>query len=230
MQTLLPQFGDNYFLCPLQVHCDMQVVVHSEFNSIEHFVGEVLASFAVHAPPNKAIVFKHHPLDRAYTDYTSLFANLAAELGLSDRVFYVHDLDLPELLRNAEATVLINSTVGLSSLFHGTPVKTLGRAVYDMPGLTVQRPLDELWSSPDAVDAEAFETYRTNLILRNQINANLYRRIADEDPAGIVWPEWLLAEHSFVEGRPERTEAGRLTVIEGGAAANVRRGTGSKAA
>ena len=231
MDTLLPQFENNYFVCPLQVHCDMQVVVHSGFNSIEHFVGEVLASFAEHAPANKAIVFKHHPLDRAYTDYTSLFANLAAELGLADRVFYVHDLDLPTLLRNAQGTVLINSTVGLSSLFHGTPVKTLGRAVYDLPGLTAQCSLDDFWSAGERVDAEVFETYRSNLVLRNQINANLYRRIADDDPAGIVWSARLLAEHGFVPTRPEPVGTGRLTVIEGGAAANSRRGgKGSRAA
>ena len=233
MATLLPQFEDNYFVCPLQVHCDMQVVVHSGFNSIEHFVGEVLASFAEHAPPNKAIVFKHHPLDRAYTDYTSLFANLAAELGLADRVFYVHDLDLPTLLRHAQGTVLINSTVGLSSLFHGTPVKTLGRAVYDLPGLTAQCDLDEFWSGRERVDSDAFETYRANLVLRNQMNANLYRRIASDDPAGIVWSARLLAEHGFAADRlegPERARSGRLTVIEGGAAANARRDRGSRAA
>ena len=230
MAALLPQFEDNYFICPLQVHCDMQVVVHSGFNSIEHFIGEVLASFAEHAPANKAIVFKHHPLDRAYTDYTTLLANLAAELGLTDRVFYVHDLDLPTLLRHAQGTVLINSTVGLSSLFHGTPVKTLGRAVYDLPGLTVQGPLDAFWTVRERVDARTFETYRANLVLRNQINANLYRRISPESPSGVVWSTRLLAEHSFDAARPDAAELGRLTVIEGGAAANARRGRGSRAA
>jgi len=138
LSELIPQFNKNYFVCPLQVHCDMQVVVHSDFNSIEHFIGEVLSSFREHAAPNKAIVFKHHPLDRGYTDYTSLFANLVAELGLQGRVYYVHDVDLPTLLRHAQGTVLINSTVGMSSLFHGTPVKTLGDAIYDIPGLTEQ--------------------------------------------------------------------------------------------
>ena len=230
MDALLPQFDGNYFVCPLQVHCDMQVVVHSGFNSIEHFVGEVLASFAMHAPPNKAIVFKHHPLDRAYTDYTSLFANLAAELGLQDRVFYVHDLDLPRLLRSAQGTVLINSTVGLSSLFHGTPVKTLGRAVYDLPGLTAQCPLDEFWSVEGRVDQQAFEVYRANLVVRNQINGNLYRRISENDPAGIVWSARLLAEHSHAPERPDAAAPGRLTVIEGGAASNSGRKKGPKAA
>jgi len=143
LEEILSQFEGNYFVCPLQVHCDMQVVVHSDYNSIEHFIGDVLASFVGNAPTNKALVFKHHPMDRAYTDYSVVIKHLAAELGLSDRVFYVHDVDLPALLRHAQGTVLVNSTVGVSSLFHGTPVKVMGRAVYDLDGLTFQRSLDE---------------------------------------------------------------------------------------
>jgi len=117
LNQVIAEYDGNYFVCPLQVHCDMQVVVHSKFNSIEHFIGDVLASFARHAAPNKAIVFKHHPMDRAYTDYSLLFENLIAELGLQGRVFYVHDVCLPTLLKSAEGTILINSTVGMSSLF-----------------------------------------------------------------------------------------------------------------
>ena len=114
LSELLPQFEGNYFLCPLQVHCDMQVSAHSNFNSIEHFIGEVIDSFIKHAPANKAIVFKHHPLDRGYTDYSLLFENLISENGLRGRVFYVHDVDLPKLLKHAQGTVLINSTVVVS--------------------------------------------------------------------------------------------------------------------
>jgi len=214
---LLPAFENNYFVCPLQVHCDMQVVVHSRFNSIEHFIGEVLASFAEHAPANKALVFKHHPLDRGYTDYTSLFANLVAELGLTQRVFYVHDLDLPTLLKHAEGTVLINSTVGISSLFHGTPVKTLGDAIYDIPGLTSQKALNDFWAGECAVDTDAFQAFRDNLVARNQLNGNLYRRIDTGDAAGIVWSRRLVDEHSFEAARPNEIGPPRLTVIQGGA-------------
>jgi len=220
---LVAQFDDNYFVCPLQVHCDMQVVVHSDFNSIEHFIGEVLASFREHAPINKAIVFKHHPLDRGYTDYTALLDNLVAELGLQGRVFYVHDLCLPTLLRHAQGTVLINSTVGLSSLFHGTPVRTLGKAIYDMPGLTAQMPLDDFWSSDVAVDASSFRAFRDGLVLRNQLNGNFYRRVAGSVGSGIVWSAPLEREHSWDESRTERTVGTpHLVLIEGGARPAVR--------
>ena len=231
-EDLLPQFDKNYFVCPLQVHCDMQVVVHSNFNSIEHFIGDVLASFRQHAPSNKAIVFKHHPLDRGYTDYTTLFANLVAELGLEGRVFYVHDLCLPTLLRHAQGTVLINSTVGISSLFHGTPVKTMGDAVYDIPGLTTQTSLDEFWNCERFVDKKFFQAFRSFLVERNQINGNLYRRIAKLGSTGIVWSDKLSEEHTWYEGRVESSGAPKLTVINGGVGnvADSSRGDGAEAA
>ena len=216
LEQLIPQFEKNYFVCPLQVHCDMQVVVHSNFNSIEHFVGEVLASFREHAPINKAIVFKHHPLDRGYTDYTSLFANLVAELGLQGRVFYVHDVCLPTLLRHAQGTVLINSTVGISSLFHGTPVKTLGDAIYDLPGLTAQTSLDEFWHCERHVDASFFQVFRAFLIQRNQLNGNLYRRVSNQGATGIVWSDKLSSEHVWIEDSVEQLGVPKLVVINGG--------------
>jgi capsular polysaccharide export protein len=221
LSDLIPQFDKNYFVCPLQVHCDMQVVVHSNFNSIEHFIGEVLASFRENAPLNKAIVFKHHPLDRGYTDYSSLFENLIAELGLQGRVFYVHDVDLPTLLRHAQGTVLINSTVGMSSLFHGTPVKTLGDAIYDIPGLTEQGELDDFWQCDGLVNNDLFKAFRAYLVQRNQLNGNLYRKVSDQGASGIIWSDHLSTEHTWYKDKLEIKGIPKLTVIKGGAALNV---------
>ncbi len=224
LDTLLPQFDGNYFVCPLQVHCDMQVVVHSDYNSIEHFVGDVLASFRQHAPSSKAIVFKHHPMDRGYTDYTTLFANLTAELGLQGRVFYVHDVCLPTLLQHAQGTVLINSTVGLSSLFHGTPVKPLGKTIYDIPGLTSQLDLDDFWNVERFVDKANFQAFRSFLIMRNQLNGNLYRRIGDQGASGIVWSSDLDSEHRWKEAKVEPVSKPRLRVVRGEQASRPRKG------
>ncbi len=226
--TLQAAYGDNYFLCPLQVHCDMQVIVHSDFNSIEHFLGEVLTSFAEHAPKNKAIVFKHHPMDRGYTDYAGILERLSAELGLQDRMFYFHDVDLPSLLRNAQGTVLINSTVGLSSIFHGTPVKALGRAVYNIAGLTDQGSLDDFWRSARAVDEECFRRFRVYLTQSNQLNGNFYRRVASGNDTGILWAGLPLTEHTWVEG-PVSSEQPGLILLEGGKSA-AKQGFGARAA
>lgn len=201
LKNLLPEFEGNYFVCPLQVHCDMQVVVHSDYNSIEHFIGDVLTSFAKHAPSNKAIVFKHHPLDRGYTDYSSLFNNLVSELGLQGRVFYVHDLCLPTLLKHAEGTVVINSTVGMSSLFHGTPVKTLGKAIYNLTGVTCQSSLKAFWQNAGEVDRDMFHHLRNYLVTENQLNGNMYTLMDSNSASGLIWSDKLLAEHTYIEER-----------------------------
>jgi len=216
LNKLLPEFANNYFICPLQVHCDMQVTEHSDYNSIEHFIGEVLTSFSNFAPKNKALVFKHHPLDRGYTDYTNLLENMISEHGLHGRVYYVHDVCLPTLLKNAQGTVLINSTVGMSSLFHGTPVKTLGKAIYDLPGLTSDASLKRFWKNRETVDTKAFINFRHFLIGRNQINGNLYRVTAGESAAGLIWSESLDAEHRYVADRLETHDGQvQLRVVAG---------------
>lgn len=216
LAELLPQFEGNYFLCPLQVHCDMQVSSHSDFNSIEHFIGEVMSSFIEHAPANKAIVFKHHPLDRGYTDYSVLFENLISENGLRGRVFYVHDVCLPTLLKHAQGTVLINSTVGMSSLFHGTPVKTLGRAIYDKEGLTFQKSLKKFWTDSGEVSRAAYDGFRSYLIERNQLNGSLYRPFSGiNNVAGLIWSgNSLLRQHSYELDRPEPARP-QLKVVGG---------------
>ncbi len=215
LDNLLPEFEHNYFVCPLQVHCDMQVVVHSEYNSIEHFIGDVLTSFAKHAPSNKAIVFKHHPLDRGYTDYTNLFNNLVSELGLQGRVFYVHDLCLPTLLTHAQGTVVINSTVGMSSLFHGTPVKTLGKAIYNLPGITSQSSLKAFWRKAGKVDRNMFNQLRNYLVVQNQLNGNMYKPMSGESASGLVWSDRLLNEHTYTEDRIDTATAPKLRVVGG---------------
>ena len=40
----------NFFLVPLQVHNDAQVHVHSDFDTVIHFIEDVTESFAQHAP------------------------------------------------------------------------------------------------------------------------------------------------------------------------------------
>jgi len=199
LKEVISLYDGNYFVCPLQVHCDMQVIAHSDYNSIEHFISDVLVSFRDHADSNKAIVFKHHPMDRGYTDYSILFNNLVAELELQGRVFYVHDVDLPTLLMHAQGTVLINSTVGMSSLFHGAPVKTMGKAIYDTPGLTAQEPLDEFWSCERKVDKVVFQRFRSFLINRNQLNGNFYRRISSQGASGVIWSADLARVHSWTD-------------------------------
>ena len=70
----------------------------------------------------------------------------------------------------------MNSTVGLSALYHGAPVKVLGNAVYDMEGLTCQSPLASFWNEPGTVDEELVEAFMAYLRRTNQVNGSFYKR------------------------------------------------------
>ncbi|HEX7035954.1 MAG TPA: capsular biosynthesis protein [Pseudomonadales bacterium] len=178
-----------FFLVPLQVHGDAQIRVHSDFQSVPTFIETVLASFARHAPPDRLLVFKHHPLDRGYTHYGRLIRDLAQAHGVADRTLYVHDLHLPRLLDAACGTVVVNSTVGLSSVHHGTPVHVMGRANYDLPGLSHQGTLDEFWSAPGEPDHALYRNFRAWLCAYNQANGNFYSPLPGcSDSAGLRWP------------------------------------------
>ncbi|TCO80307.1 capsular polysaccharide export protein [Plasticicumulans lactativorans] len=183
--SLLPrvacELDQRYFLVALQTHTDAQIVDHSRFVSVTEFIAQVLESFARAAPADTSLVFKHHPLDRGYTHYGELLARLAREHGLAGRVFYVHDLHLPTLIRHARGAVMVNSTVGMSVLYHRVPLKVLGRAIYDMPGLTFQGALEDFWREPGAVDMKLYHRFRTYLIRHTQVNGSFYKRLSEVD-------------------------------------------------
>ncbi|MBE9554500.1 MAG: hypothetical protein IMF05_13640, partial [Proteobacteria bacterium] len=166
--------GSPYFLLPLQVHNDSQVTEHSPFLSVADLVTTAIRSFAAHAPLDAMLLVKHHPLDRGHCNYRDVIERAAGVLGCAGRVVYFTEGHLPSLLDGAAGTVTCNSTVGLSSLCHGTPVKALGRAVYNRPGLTAQCPLDQFWSAPQPVNRDNVLAFTGFLRATCQANGSFY--------------------------------------------------------
>ncbi len=177
LPALTGPLSGRFFLVPLQISGDSQVLQHSGFTSVADFIGKVTRSFAANAPANTTLVIKHHPLDRGYHDYKSLLDRLAQELGLSGRLLYIHDQHLPTLFDHMRGAVVINSTVGFSALSHGAAVKTCGSAIYDLPGLTFQGALDEFWRACEhfTPDHELFARFRDFVIDETQISGNFYK-------------------------------------------------------
>lgn len=210
------KLNNRYFLCPLQVHCDMQIRAHSEYTSIEHFIGEVVESFAKNADSEHSLVFKHHPMDRGYTDYSILIKKLAYEHKLGGRLFYVHDLDLPSMLKGARGSVLINSTVGMSSMHHGTPVKTMGRAIYDRDELTCQQDINDFWRAPGTINKAAYSSFRDYLIHKNQVNGSFYKLLDDaKNSTGLEWSREMQHAHSYMPERVDSPMPPTLQVVAG---------------
>ena len=57
------------------------------------------------------------------------------------------------------------------------PVKVLGRAYYDIPGITDQNTLAEFWNHPTPPDKELFHAYRMYHLNVTQINGNFYSQV-----------------------------------------------------
>jgi capsular polysaccharide export protein len=165
----------QYYFVPLQVQYDFQISRHSRFNNMEQFIHEVMASFAAKAPRDTHLVLKHHPMDRGRLLFYRFARKLARRLGITDRVHVVHDTHLPTCLKNAIATVTINSTVGIASLFHGTPTMVLGDALYDIQGLTCNSmPLDHFWTGYQPPDLGLFRRFRNYMINNTQLEGSFY--------------------------------------------------------
>jgi len=164
----------NYFFVPLQTYNDFQVRIHSDFESMEGFIKTVMESFAKNAPKDVFLVIKHHPMDRGRKDYKKYIHTLAEKYNIKKRVIVIYDLHLPTLLKYTKGTVTINSTVGLQAMYHNSPVKVLGEAIYDIDGLADQKSLDEFWKNPLKPDKMLFKNFRQFLIDNTQINGSFY--------------------------------------------------------
>jgi len=169
-----------YFLLPLQMDGDYQVRQHSPFGDMTAVLKHVMHSFALHAPKDALLVVKNHPLDPGFADYQQLIAQESRWQGLSDgkksRVVYLETGHLPTLLAQAAGCVTVNSTVGAQALTHDCPLIALGKAFYDMPGLSHQGGLDGFWQNPDPIDHALYEQFRKTVLHTTQINGGFYTR------------------------------------------------------
>ncbi|WP_286936533.1 capsule biosynthesis protein [Achromobacter sp. UBA4530] len=164
----------QYFLFPLQLTTDSQISHHSDFDSMSQALEKVMRSFARHAPEHAVLLVKAHPLDPGLVNYSRIIRRLSKELILGKRVIYMDGGHLPSLINRSTGVITVNSTVGASALLHGKPTKTLGRAIYDMPGLTDQKTLAEFWSHQDKPDLQLFRKFRNVVIHDTQINGGFY--------------------------------------------------------
>lgn len=163
-----------FFLLPLQLNTDAQIVHHSPFGSMLEAMIATMRSFAAHAPANTRLAVKIHPLDPGLVPYERVMNEQAALLGISDRVFYLESGNLPALLSATQGVVTVNSTVGASALIHGKATKVLGKAVYDLQGLTFQGEIDSFWATPPKPSGRLMKEFRSVVIAHTQINGGFY--------------------------------------------------------
>ena len=156
----LAQLGSApFFLFPLQLDGDAQLVHRSPFASMEQAAAAVLASFARAAPAGMRLLVKRHPFDPDPQIWRRRIAALGAQIGLGERLHYVEHADLDPLLDRCQGVITVNSTVGGLALRRGVPVHALGQALYAMPGLASSGEPDRFWSAPSPVAHEDFDAF-----------------------------------------------------------------------
>lgn len=163
-----------FFLMPLQLANDAQIIHHSPFENMAAAMHMALQSFARFAPVNSRFAVKIHPLDPGLVNYRFLLKRKASELGIGDRTFYLESGNLPALLTATAGVVTVNSTVGGSSLIHNRPTIALGTALYNLPGLTFQGGLDQFWKYGQGPDSNFYRNFRNVVIAHCQVNGGFY--------------------------------------------------------
>lgn len=167
--------GKNpYFLFPLQLDADSQIRFHAPAGGMLAAIDAVMRSFAAHAPSEALLVITEHPLDYGPVDLPRVVAQRAASLGLGARVICLRGGSPAALVQGARGLVTVNSTIGISALAAQVPVITLGKAIYNLPGLTAQQGIDAFWQQPTAPDATLFDAFRRVVAARTQINGGFH--------------------------------------------------------
>jgi capsular polysaccharide export protein len=142
-----------YYVFPLQLDFDFQIIAYSNFDGVGQAIQQVLESFAKHAPAETKLVLKEHPWDPAITRWERIMTAHVERLGLQGRVHYLRGGNLDDLVRASKGMVTVNSTAGMRAVQLGRPLKALGQAIYDVPGLTFHNSLDEFWTGATPPDA-----------------------------------------------------------------------------
>ncbi len=151
--------GTRFFLFPMQLEHDFQLVSYSPFDSLAEAIWLVLRSFASHASPDDQLVLKVHPWDPGLVHWQREIGYMAATLGVAQRVIYLDGGNLDDLIVCSAGMVTVNSTSGLQAIRLGCPVAVLGQAIYDVPGLTWQDELDRFWQHAEQPDAMLVRDY-----------------------------------------------------------------------
>lgn len=160
------------FLLALQLETDFQIRHHGPPGGVKGALTRLIDSFAAHAPLDALLVVKPHPLDNGGARWRSRTGDLARDHAISERVVVWDGGTLDAIRHDLSGLVTVNSTTGLSALRAGASVCCLGKAIYDLPGLTHQGSVDSFWRKPQKPAPKRVSTLLDALWSTNQVPGN----------------------------------------------------------
>jgi len=126
--------GTEYIFLPLQVTTDTQVLIHSSLRSMDELIAICLKGLKRYNIKNKSnllLAVKEHPSEPMY-DKIALMLEKYRKKG----VICLKEADIKGLILGSKAVITINSTVGVEGLRYFKPVITLGKAFYNIEGIS----------------------------------------------------------------------------------------------
>jgi len=139
--------GRPFWVFAMQMETDFSIRAYSRYGDMDTPLDEVIRSFARHAPAETQLLVKIHPLDPCIKNWRRRLTVIAEAAGVRSRVHVARHGPLDTMLQASRGVVTVNSTVGLRAVVLGLPVKALGQAVWDVPGLAHQGALDAFWAA-----------------------------------------------------------------------------------
>jgi len=126
LATIMDDLPARYVFAPFQVHDDTQILIHSPWlKSMPEFY-HVLEQGLSSLNKDIGIVIKEHPTDK------KSFEELHYR---NPRIIFANGNNTADLIKNSEAVITINSTVGIEALLLNKSVVTTGNAFYNIDGL-----------------------------------------------------------------------------------------------
>lgn len=196
---MLDGSDSRFFLFPLQLPGDYQIIRHSPGGDLFRIVDATIASFAAHAPADTRILFKTHPIDNGLSGWPERISKAAEKYGIADRVYLADGGDTDGLIGKSAGVVTVNSTVGLTALALGRPVIALGSAIYDVAGLTSQASLSAFWDTPPLPDADLFDAFTRALAATTQVRGGFIGKAALDAGAANVAERLIQEEERLPE-------------------------------
>jgi capsular polysaccharide export protein len=159
LEKFLSDNEGKFFLLPLQLSADYQIRLHSPFPDMVSALCYIVDNFKHNAPPETHLLIKSHPLYAGFFNWGRYIEKLAKRTDLVDRIHYIDGGDLERMSAASNGMVCVNSTSATFALAANRPVAILGKAVYNIRGITHQGLLDEFWSNPTSPDPQVFEAF-----------------------------------------------------------------------
>jgi capsular polysaccharide export protein len=158
----IDEINAPYILFALQTHTDSNIIINTEFGSIDPYVDLVLSVFKnFHDRSGINLIVKEHPMDLFRKSYKRKNGNGIYWANPAISVYNIFNHD------HCKGTIVINSTAGLESLIMQKPVLCLGQALYRYP---------ELVELPETLNSESLLRSLEKLI-ENKVNKQFVKKL-----------------------------------------------------